>query len=117
MEFLTAEPAAHCVTPLPLVAAQTGIWMADKLFRQPGAWNVAYYVELNGYIDALLLARAVVAGMEDADTLKLRFGEQDGIPYQWIDTTMRFDVPDIIELRTEIDPQQAGGTGAYAGRS
>ena len=33
---------------LPLVAAQPGIWMAEKLSELPSAWSVAHYVELTG---------------------------------------------------------------------
>ena len=51
---------------LPLVAAQPGIWMAEKLSTLPSAWSVAHYVELTGELDALLLAKAVVAGLEQA---------------------------------------------------
>ena len=48
---------------LPLVAAQPGIWMAEKLSTLPSAWSVAHYVELTGELDAPLLAKAVVAGL------------------------------------------------------
>ena len=44
---------------LPLVAAQPGIWMAEKLSTLPSAWSVAHYVELTGELDAPLLAKAV----------------------------------------------------------
>ncbi len=37
---------------LPLVAAQPGIWMAEKLSIYPRAWSVAHYVELTGEVDA-----------------------------------------------------------------
>ena len=43
---------------LPLVAAQPGIWMAEKLSTLPSAWSVAHYVELTGELDAPLLAKA-----------------------------------------------------------
>lgn len=33
---------------LPLVAAQPGIWMAEKLSELPSARSVAHYVELTG---------------------------------------------------------------------
>ncbi|MGW8295618.1 hypothetical protein ACWGKZ_00745 [Klebsiella pneumoniae] len=38
-------------TRLPLVAAQPGIWMAERLSTLPGAWSVAHYVELRGALD------------------------------------------------------------------
>lgn len=58
---------------LPLVAAQPGIWMAEKLSDLPSAWSVAHYVELTGEVDAPLLARAVVAGLAQADTLRMLY--------------------------------------------
>lgn len=47
---------------LPLVAAQSGIWMAEKLSDLPSARSVAHYVELTGDIDAPLLARGGCRG-------------------------------------------------------
>ena len=47
-------------TRLPLVAAQPGIWMAERLSTLPGAWNVAHYVELRGALDPALLGKAIV---------------------------------------------------------
>ena len=77
-DTLLSPAAAHC-RDLPLVAAQPGIWMAEKLSDQRNAWSVAHYVELNGELDAALLARAIVAGMAEADTLQMRFEERDEI--------------------------------------
>lgn len=65
-------------TRLPLVAAQPGIWMAERLSTLPGAWSVAHYVELRGALDPALLGKAIVAGLQQADTLSLRFEEQEG---------------------------------------
>ncbi len=65
-------------TRLPLVAAQPGIWMAEALSTLPNAWSVAHYVELRGEVDAPLLAQAVVAGMSQADTLRMRFWQEEG---------------------------------------
>ncbi|RRA39339.1 hypothetical protein C3O73_23135, partial [Cronobacter sakazakii] len=90
---------------LPLVAAQPGIWMAEKLSRQANAWSVAHFVELNGTVDAPLLARAIVAGMMEADTLRMRFEERDGIVTQRFDASLTFATPEIIDLRREVCPQ------------
>ncbi len=89
---------------LPLVAAQPGIWMAEKLSDLPSAWSVAHYVELTGEVDAPLLARAVVAGLAQADTLRMRFTEDNGEVWQWVDDAQTFELPEIIDLRTNIDP-------------
>ncbi|WP_039056113.1 enterobactin non-ribosomal peptide synthetase EntF [Enterobacter sp. Bisph1] len=92
---------------LPLVAAQPGIWMAEKLSTLPNAWSVAHYVELNGDIDAALLAQAIVSGLSQADTLRMRFAEDNGEVWQWVDETQTFAVPDIKDLRDSTDPHAA----------
>lgn len=92
---------------LPLVAAQPGIWMAEKLSTLPSAWSVVHYVELTGELDALLLAKAVVAGLEQADTLRMQFSEDNGEVWQWVDPALTFAQPEIIDLREKSNPHEA----------
>jgi len=92
---------------LPLVAAQPGIWMAEQLSDLPNAWSVAHYVELTGPVDAPLLAKAVVAGMMQADTLRMRFTEDNGEIRQWVDESVILPEPQIIDLRANGDPHAA----------
>ncbi len=65
---------------------------------------MAHYVELTGEVDSPLLARAVVAGLAQADTLRMRFTEDNGEVWQWVDDALTFELPEIIDLRTNIDP-------------
>ncbi|ELY4573041.1 enterobactin synthase subunit F [Cronobacter turicensis] len=104
---ITLTQAEHAIDALPLVAAQPGIWMAEKLSNQNNAWSVAHYVELNGALDAPLLARAIVAGMMEADTLRMRFEERDGIVMQRFDASLTFATPEMTDLRREACPQTA----------
>ncbi|WP_223306977.1 condensation domain-containing protein, partial [Citrobacter sp. S-77] len=92
---------------LPLVAAQPGIWMAEKLSTLPSAWSVAHYVELTGELNAPLLAKAVVAGQQHADTLRMRFTEDNGDVWQWVDPALTFAEPEIIDLRGKSAPHEA----------
>ncbi|HIF5903957.1 TPA: enterobactin non-ribosomal peptide synthetase EntF [Klebsiella variicola] len=94
-------------TRLPLVAAQPGIWMAERLSTLPGAWSVAHYVELRGALDPALLGKAIVAGLQQADTLSLRFEEEEGEVWQWVAADHTFGEPSIIDLRTAPDPHRA----------
>ncbi|WP_281083115.1 enterobactin non-ribosomal peptide synthetase EntF [Klebsiella quasivariicola] len=94
-------------TRLPLVAAQPGIWMAERLSTLPGAWSVAHYVELRGTLDPTLLGKAIVAGLQQADTLSLRFEEEEGEVWQWLAADRTFGEPSIIDLRTAPDPHHA----------
>ena len=92
---------------LPLVAAQPGIWMAEQLSTLPNAWSVAHYVELKGEINAPLLAKAIVEGMMQADTLRTRFSEDNGEVWQWIDESMILAEPQRVDLRDSADPHAA----------
>ncbi|HHG8773611.1 TPA: enterobactin non-ribosomal peptide synthetase EntF [Raoultella planticola] len=94
-------------TRLPLVAAQAGIWMAERLSTLPGAWSVAHYVELRGNLDPALLGRAIVAGLAQADTLSMRFCEDNGEVWQWVDENRTFAEPEYGDLREASDPHGA----------
>ncbi|HDR2347435.1 TPA: amino acid adenylation domain-containing protein, partial [Enterobacter kobei] len=83
---------------LPLVAAQPGIWMAEQLSALPNAWSVAHYTELKGDIDAPLLAKAIAEGMMQADTLRMRFAEDNGEVWQWVDETVMLPEPSIVRV-------------------
>ena len=85
---------------LPLVAAQPGIWMAEQLSSLPNAWSVAHYTELKGAIDAPLLAKAIAEGMMQADTLRMRFTEDNGEVWQWIDEAMILPEPSIVRVNS-----------------
>nr|WP_310617866.1 enterobactin synthase subunit F [Pantoea cypripedii] len=88
---------------LPLVAAQPGIWIADQLSRHHNAYAVAHFIELQGDIDSALLCKAIIAGMQEADTLNMAFGEVDGEALQW-PQAQNFSQPQITDLRAEADP-------------
>ncbi|MGO1309896.1 MAG: enterobactin non-ribosomal peptide synthetase EntF [Kluyvera intermedia] len=91
---------------LPLIAAQPGIWMAEALSTLPNAWSVAHYVELKGNIDGDLLARAIATGMMQADTLCMRFAEDNGEVWQWVDESAVIAKPLRHDLRGRENPQQ-----------
>lgn len=87
---------------LPLVAAQPGIWMAEQLSTLPNAWSVAHYTELKGDIDAPLLAKAIAAGMMQADTLRMRFMEDNGEVWQWVDESMTLPEPSVVKAGSHV---------------
>jgi len=100
-ESLMNKPMTDQQT-LPLVAAQPGIWIADQLSPHHNAYAVAHFVELRGEIDSALLAKAIVAGMQEADTLNMAFGEVEGEALQW-PQPHAFSLPQIVDLRAEAD--------------
>lgn len=69
---------------LPLVAAQPDL-DGGKTLHLAFSMGVAHYVELTGELNAPLLAKAVVVGLGHADTLRMRFSEDNGEVWQWVD--------------------------------
>ena len=92
---------------LPLVAAQPGIWMAEQLSTLPNVWSVAHYVELEGGIDAAVMQQAIALGLAQADTLRMRFTEENGEPWQWVDNSLAPGISAEWDLRDEVDPHRA----------
>lgn len=95
---------------LPLVAAQPAIWAAERLYTEYPAWSVAHYVELVGELNVTQLKQAIISGMMQADTLRMRFQEQDGEVVQWFDETLQFDLPEYIDLRHCPEPHNTALT-------
>ncbi|MGY4493888.1 amino acid adenylation domain-containing protein [Pseudomonas sp. TE3610] len=92
---------------MPLVAAQSGIWMADQLSPHHNAYAVAHYVELNGALDSDLLLHAIEAGLAEVDTLHMQVTERDGQPVQWFDFSRAPARPTCADLRGQADPVAA----------
>ncbi len=80
--------------------------MAERLSTLPAPRSVAHYVELRGALDPTLLGKAIVAGLQQADTLSLRFEEEEEV-WQWLAADRTFAEPSIIDLRTAPDPHRA----------
>uniref|UniRef100_UPI00398C3287 condensation domain-containing protein n=1 Tax=Salmonella enterica TaxID=28901 RepID=UPI00398C3287 len=78
--------------------------MQENITDLPAGWSVAYYVELNGELDAALLAKAVAVGMQQADTLRMRFTEEHGQVRQWLNPAPTFGEPPIAHLPAPPTP-------------
>lgn len=78
-----AMPDTDMVGPFPLIAAQTGIWMAEQLTCGDG-FAVAHCTQIDGALDEDLFAQAVRQALFEADTLHLRFEQTDDGPRQTV---------------------------------
>ncbi|MBS0976426.1 condensation domain-containing protein, partial [Serratia rubidaea] len=92
---------------MPLVAAQPGIWVADQLSPHGNAYAVAHYIELNGVLDPECLLRAIGLGLSEADTLRLRFEERDGVPLQWLDAEFAIHAAEYVDFTDSADAEAA----------
>jgi amino acid adenylation domain-containing protein len=69
---------------LPTVSAQQRLWFLDKLEPESFAYNLATGVRLSGSLDVAALAAALSGIVGRHESLRTRFVEKDGEPWQAI---------------------------------
>ena len=77
--------SAHTGGHLPLTPGQRGIWTAQKLFHGSTAFRATAIVWIDGAVDPSAFASSVSAAFTETEALRVRFGEDDGIPYQQVE--------------------------------
>ncbi|MCP2163254.1 non-ribosomal peptide synthase/polyketide synthase [Goodfellowiella coeruleoviolacea] len=97
-------------TPLPLTAAQAGLWYAQRVDRDNPTYNTAEYVEITGPLEHTALAEAVRETFADADGLRARFTTERGEAVQWISPLPEQPLA-VVDLSGRADP--AGAAHAW----
>ncbi|MFE3446653.1 non-ribosomal peptide synthase/polyketide synthase [Nocardia sp. NPDC059180] len=95
-EVRTSVPARF-----PLAPAQLGVWYAQLLDPEVPI-NVAQYVDVRGAVDAQLLQEVSTAAGREYESVLVRIGESDGVPYQWVDPKSTVDIP-LVDFRSYPD--------------
>ncbi|MFI6938385.1 amino acid adenylation domain-containing protein [Streptomyces sp. NPDC050418] len=103
-EDLTAAPQAGSEGRLPLLAAQSGIWHAQRLDPANPVLNTGDRIEITGPLDTELFERALRQGVAEADTLNLAFAEEADGPVQRIVRARDWTL-ERLDLRGESDPR------------
>ncbi|WP_230396379.1 condensation domain-containing protein, partial [Streptomyces blattellae] len=70
-----------------LTASQRGNWVARKLAPESSVFCAGQLIWLDGPVDPALFASSVSAVFAETDALRVRFGDDDGVPFQYVDTT------------------------------
>src|ERR1700730_6157897 len=98
---------------LPLTAAQTGMWFAQKFSSPDSIFNLAESIEIHGPIDPALFEAALRQAGMDAETVRVRFIEQSDGPRQMISPSLDVTIP-VIDVSGEADPRAAAETWMMA---
>ena len=91
---------------LPLSGPQLGIWFAQRLNPASAAYNIAQYVEIKGDISAALFERALRQGVSEAEALRVRIVEHEGVPRQVVDDASAWSLA-AIDVSSQSDPRGA----------
>ncbi|MFI5497059.1 amino acid adenylation domain-containing protein [Actinoplanes sp. NPDC051859] len=70
---------------LALSASQRGIWAAQRLFAEPGAFRAGEVTWLPGAVNTAAFAEAVGQAFAETDALRVRFHDNEGTPFQAVD--------------------------------
>ncbi|QVJ01854.1 hypothetical protein KGD82_02305 [Nocardiopsis eucommiae] len=91
---------------LPLTAAQSGLWYAQQMDPGNPVYAIAEYLELDGPLDVAILGAALRQAVLETESLHLRFGEEDGEPWQEVRRPEDW-WPTVVDLTSEPDPAEA----------
>ncbi|WP_414943714.1 amino acid adenylation domain-containing protein [Amycolatopsis sp. cmx-11-32] len=96
---------------LSLTGAQLGIWTAQRLEPDSPYYVVGDVIEITAGeddkpVDLALLAEAIQATVEEADSLRLRVFETPDGPRQTV-SAEPVPLPDVVDLSNEADPVAA----------
>lgn len=67
---------------LKLTASQLSLWVGQKMNPKVPLYNTAYSYEISGTINQQIFEKAFQLLIDTTDALRIRFYEEDGIPYQ-----------------------------------
>ncbi|WP_018546486.1 non-ribosomal peptide synthetase [Streptomyces sp. LaPpAH-108] len=101
--FTEVSPPAATASggPLPLTAAQSGMWYAQALDPLSPAQNTAEVLEIDGPLDQELFDAALRRVADEAETLRVRFEDTPDGPRQYV-------VPGAAAQLTVVDLRGAG---------
>ncbi|MBN6042356.1 non-ribosomal peptide synthetase, partial [Amycolatopsis sp. 195334CR] len=91
---------------LPISSAQREMWLARQLHPRPAAQRIGEYLEIHGPVDVVLFEQACRRVVREAEALRTRFAEVDGVVWQYV-----VPLPDwpftLLDFSGEADPVAA----------
>ncbi|WP_413767736.1 amino acid adenylation domain-containing protein [Rhodococcus pyridinivorans] len=93
------------IVPLPLTAAQAGMWFAQTIDPSNPTLVTGHFLEIDGAIDPAVLARAVHTVFAESAELRARIAVVDEVPVQFPGA---HPVPEIevTDLTADADPRR-----------
>ncbi|MEV6281566.1 amino acid adenylation domain-containing protein [Kribbella sp. NPDC051770] len=73
---------------MELTASQRGNWVARNLAPESSVFSAGQLIWLDASVDPAVLASSISTAFAETDALRVRFGAEDGIPFQSVDPTI-----------------------------
>ncbi|MDQ7909541.1 amino acid adenylation domain-containing protein [Phytohabitans sp. ZYX-F-186] len=79
-------PALTSFDRVELTASQRGNWVARRLVPESSVFCAGQLIWLDGPVDPVVFASSVSVVFSETDAMRVRFGDDDGVPFQYVDT-------------------------------
>ncbi len=91
---------------LPLSSGQREIWFSQVRYGHDSAFRIGEYLEIEGPVRAEVLEAALRAAVSEAEPLNVRFGAEDGVPWQEPHPVLDWEFP-VLDVSGAPDPRAA----------
>ncbi|GAA4617229.1 non-ribosomal peptide synthetase [Saccharopolyspora hordei] len=99
---------------LPLTAAQTGVWFAQRFDPTNPLYRAAEALEIDGPVDVALLEAALRQTVDEAEAVRARFHDDGrGRVWQTIEPLPDWPLP-VVDLSDAADPEAAAEEWMWA---
>lgn len=92
--------------PIPVSFAQQRLWLLDQINPRDVTYNIASALRIRGALNLGVLEKVFATLVQRHETLRTRFANVDGEPFQVIDTFERWTLPLIDISDLDADAQQ-----------
>ncbi|MDT7827318.1 amino acid adenylation domain-containing protein [Pricia sp. S334] len=87
-----------------LTTGQLSLWAGQKIHPDAPLYNTACSYDIRGKIDLIKFKKALQTLLNSTDAFRIRFSEEEGIPYQYVRETVDFDLP-LIDFSPNPDTE------------
>ena len=99
--------------PLPLSSAQERLWFLDQMNPGSPAYNISYALGINGHLVIDVLEKALNALVQRHESLRTRFVNKNGIPFQEVIPSLLLDLKQVDlqhipsdQIQTELEQRR-----------
>ncbi|NEA32354.1 amino acid adenylation domain-containing protein [Streptomyces sp. SID13031] len=89
-----------------MTASQRGNWVARSLAPESSVFCAGQLIWLDGSVDPAVFASSVSAVFSETDALRVRFSDDDGVPFQYVDTATTLST-EIVDAGHDDDQIRA----------
>ncbi|QCH23577.1 non-ribosomal peptide synthetase [Mycobacteroides salmoniphilum] len=88
---------------IPLSYSQSAMWFEYQMEGAGNFVNMPFVLQIDGPLDTVALAAAINDVVARQEALRVRFGVDEGMPYQWVEPSVELSLPTVSIQPGELD--------------